>query len=367
MSFRITTNGTLRTYRSNLMNSRRTLNEAMVKVQTHRQFNSYAENPAAASRAFQLRRSMWRADAQLTNNQTVINSFDTAFSALDDICDGDAATKGDGGVNGIVESLRGITDSTAGARVPLGQSMLAKAESIVKSMNTRYGDNFVFAGADGLNVPFSWGEKVNEDGTKSRVLLYRGVDVNSADGTPSKELLDQMQSEATYVDIGLGFREVTGADGKSVELAESSAFNSALSGLTFLGYGQDEDGDPKNLVLLMQKLGNLFQKCDPTTGDFPPPSDENDELADRLTNKINAAVARISEQHVKLDADTIYLETNFKQLTDTKELMDEQREGIEAIDPADAIMQMTWAQYCFNASLKIGNSVLSQSLIDYMN
>ncbi len=365
MSFRITTNGTLRAYRSNLMNSRRTLNESMVRVQTHRQFSSYAEDPAAASRAFQLRRSMWRADAQITNNQTVIDSFDTAFSALDDICDGDATSPGDGGVNGIVESLRGITDTTAGARVPLGQSMLAKAESIVKSMNTKYGDNFVFSGADGLNVPFSWGEGIDEDGNMTKILLYRGVDVNAADGTPSKEMLDRMQAEATYVDIGLGFKEVD-VDGET-ELMESSAFDSALSGLTFLGYGRDEDGDPKNIVLLLQELGGLFQKCDPKDGSYPEPEEANMELANRLTNKINDAVARISEQHVKLSADTSYLKTNLNQLTDTKELMDTQREGIEAIDPADAIMQMSWAQYCYNASLKIGNSILSQSLIDYMN
>ncbi len=359
MSFRITTNGTLRTYRSNLMNSRKTLNESMIRVQTHRQFSSYAENPAAASRAFQLRRSMWRADAQMTNNQTVINSFDTAFSALDDICDGDATVEGDGGVNGIVESLSGIDDTKAGARVPLGQSMLSKAESIVKSMNTKYGDNFVFAGSDGLNVPFSWG--TNESG--ERILLYRGIDVNAEDGTPSKAMLDKMKAEATYVDIGLGFREVD-INGET-ELMESSAFNSALSGLTFLGYGKDEDGDPKNLVLIMQELGNIFQRCDPNDGHYA--SEKDREAASRLTNKIRDAVASISEQHVKLTADTGYLKTNLKQLKDTKDLMDEQREGIEAIEPADAIVQMAWAQYCYNASLKIGNNILSQSLIDYMN
>ena len=39
-------------------------------------------------------------------------------------------------------------------------------------MNGRYGDNFIFAGADGLKVPFTWGE----DGT----LCYRGVPVDAA-------------------------------------------------------------------------------------------------------------------------------------------------------------------------------------------
>ena len=49
--FRITTNGTMRTYRSNLLGSRNKFNSAMIKVQTHRQFTSYAENPLGASKA----------------------------------------------------------------------------------------------------------------------------------------------------------------------------------------------------------------------------------------------------------------------------------------------------------------------------
>ncbi len=362
MSFRITTNGTLRTYRSNLMTSRRRLNDSMIKVQTHRNFTTFAEDPAAASRAFQIRRSMWRADAQITNNKTVIDSFETAFSALDDICDGTMETN-DGGLNGIVESLRGITDTTASARRALGQSMLAKAESIVKTMNVTYGDNFVFAGADGLNVPFSWAE--NADGTKT--LLYRGVDVNAEDDTASKDLLDKMAAEKTYVDIGLGFQEIETATGDKAEMMDSSAFNSALSGLNFLGYGRDEDGDPNNIILLMEELGNMFQQCDPDTGEYPEPSAENAERANVLTNKIIDAVGRVSEQHVKLSANTDYLNNNLEQLENTKDMMDAQREGIEAIDPADAIVQMSWAQYCYNASLKIGNSILSQSLIDYMS
>ena len=37
------------------------------------------------------------------------------------------------------------------------------------------------------------------------------------------------------------------------------------------------------------------------------------------------------------------------------------------MDPAEAITQMNWSQYCYNAALRIGNQILSQSLIDYMN
>ena len=42
---RITTNSSLRMYRSNLMKSTNSLNSAMTKLMTQRQFSSYASNP----------------------------------------------------------------------------------------------------------------------------------------------------------------------------------------------------------------------------------------------------------------------------------------------------------------------------------
>ncbi len=359
MSFRITTNGTLRTYRSNLMNSRRTLNDSITKVQTHRAFSSYAEDPAAASKAFQLRRSMYRADSQITNNQAVIDSYETAYLTMKNICDGDEV---EDGINGLVETISGLDDSKGGARKTLGQSLLSKAESVIKAMNAQYGDSFVFSGSDGLNVPFTM--KENEDGT--RTVYYRGFDVDSKEGTMSLQQLDKMSEETTYVDIGLGFKEISDGEG-GVNIVDASAYNSALCGINFLGYGIDEDGDPKNIVSIMNQLGKLFHDCDPESGEFPKPAKENRELADRLTNKLIRAVGEVAERRVELTADAGYLKTNLDQLETSKKVMDEQREGIEAIDPADAIMQLSWAQYCWNASLKIGNSILSQSLLDYMN
>ena len=48
---RATTGGVLKSYRSNLMHSFIAQNKARTTVLTQRNFNSYAEDPAAASRA----------------------------------------------------------------------------------------------------------------------------------------------------------------------------------------------------------------------------------------------------------------------------------------------------------------------------
>ena len=40
---------------------------------------------------------------------------------------------------------------------------------------------------------------------------------------------------------------------------------------------------------------------------------------------------------------------------------------LEQVDLAEAITNLSWQQYCYNSALKIGNQLLSQSLIDYMS
>ena len=59
-------------------------------------------------------------------------------------------------------------------------------------------------------------------------------------------------------------------------------------------------------------------------------------------------------------APSALLEDNFYNLQ-------EQYSALEDVDMADAITSFVWAQYCYNAALKAGNSVLSESLMDYLN
>ena len=59
----------------------------------------------------------------------------------------------------------------------LGSVVYNGAESVIQAINgAKYGDHFVFAGKDGLNVPYSW----SDDG---KTLYYRGVNVD-AGGVP---------------------------------------------------------------------------------------------------------------------------------------------------------------------------------------
>lgn len=68
-------------------------------------------------------------------------------------------------------------------------------------------------------------------------VLENGVPLTNSD---VHDKLTDMAGETLYVDVGLGFQlDRNGA------VIPSTAFDSALSGMDILGFGLDEDGDPK--------------------------------------------------------------------------------------------------------------------------
>lgn len=398
MSFRITTNGMFRNYRSQLYNNTERLQQSMRYVETGRKFNSYSEDVVSAGRAFQLRRRYWRTSDQIDNSNHIISKYEAAFGVMESIVDGDTETRG---LDGIRTALMGLNDPQGTGRNALGRELIDTAKNIVALMNSKQGDDYMFAGADIANLPFTW-----DPGTDH--LLYRGVDVTTPaakmkeefgvtdealkekaagtldpasdaaknineweiykaqynekyKGIPSAQRsytyddavkLHEMANEKTYVDIGLGMIETE--DGS---LMAESAFNSSLSGLNFMGYG--EDG---NLIMVMKELGEIFT----SVGDDGHLSAEDEERAVELNKKLRDAISHAQVAHVNMSADATYLQHNLERLTDSKLTLNTQIEDTEQGDPAEAITEMSWAQYCYNAALRIGNDILSQSLLDYM-
>lgn len=336
---RITTGGTLYNYKSQLMNSTNQLNNAYNTVLTGRRFNAYSEDPASATQAFRLRSSLATADKQATNNDTVIKKFSTAWDIIGDVYEDLTIDMGK------VPALEGSNDTNLSVLPELGKILKSGAEAIVQDMNAKYGDNFIFGGAETLEVPFE---------LKDGKLYYRGQDVDAMDDKAYAAINDSL-----YVDIGLGFQE--GANG---ELISSSAYDSALNGLDFLGYGT-EDGTPNNIVSIMWKMGEIFEGYDVENDTWGPSGSREDAQA--LMEKLEGAADNLNEMYTKLDADTKYLNTNLDRLTTTKDNLNEQIVNVEDVDKAQAIMDLVWAQQAYNAALKIGTNIIPQSLLDYMN
>ncbi|MFI3253287.1 MAG: flagellin [Eubacteriales bacterium] len=349
MNFRVTTGMMMNNYNYNLMSSTNQLNDASTKVQTGRNFSSYSEDPTGATLAWSMRRSLWRNENALQNTRTTMAKVQVAWTVAGTVVD----SYGLDAKSSIVEALN---DPTGTGRQVLGIELQEVADSMVNALNGQYTDKFVFSGDDGSTVPFSWCEDTGN-------LLYRGVNVNASPGTADYYKLKEMtgENENNFVDVGLGLSETEGANGT---LVDTTAFNNAFSGIDFTGFGVDEDGDPKNLVSLVKEIGDLLASCDPDSGAYPDASVAED--ASRLLDKFSAALDYSTGQYVELDVKQTFLKANETYLIDARDNMNERITDIEDVDPAEAIMEMSWQQYCYTACLQIGTQILSQSLLDYM-
>lgn len=534
---RATTGGVMRGYRKNLMSSFIASNKARETMLTQRNFNSYAEAPADAARAFRLRMSRLTVNSQHKINEDAYYKYQGAFSCLDSVSK--LVDTQNGGTQ--LQTLKSTTqkmlnDPTGDARTQLAKVLDEMSQTIVQTMNQKYGDSFIFAGADGYNVPF---EVKSENGVNR--LYYRGVPVDAAepnvmkdatgekfvrvvsgqvdindpygdnlpagtpvnylkmdnltiiskdeydklyampnveldangqckryskvdgefqaippmdpdiappedttiyyqrlqadgtsfdppqfittdqyneevdrhnepaavlmgidsgaanptdpvivevdkDGVPTKnggyyllvddkpqvisqedydtaklnaDKLDYMvNQEKRFVDIGLGFKE-----NENGNLIESSGFNECLNGLTFLGYGMDEDGDPKNMYSIVQRLKEIAESV-------PDGQDWSDDTYNEffgLVGKLEDAASNFKTEYTNMDAGTLKLKNNLDILEDSFYNLDEQTANLEDVNMVEAISSFIWAEYCYNAALKVGNSILSQSLMDYMS
>lgn len=439
---RATTGGVLKSYRRNLMNSFIARNKAQDTVLTQRNFNSYAEDPTSAARAFKLRKARMTVQSQYSVCTDTHKKFQTGWSSLEGISkliDTETAEP--------MKTLAGTTlsmlnDPTGDAREQLTKVLDQISQTIVQNLNQKYGENFIFSGADGHNVPFE---------IKDDKLYYRGVPVDAAvpnvvmdggapmgidpatglvdangttyvkdpasslvkrstfdamdpadqpkilkqnaipgdpqrfneNGVPDPngeyylnldqaetmtkeeyetavsdaEKLKYLMNEKQFVDIGLGFQE-----NENGQLIEASAYNAALNGLTFIGYGLDADGDPKNIYSLVQKMKEISSRVK----DGENWTDEDYDEFDGLVKKLERASSEFKTEFTNMSAGTQKLENNVELLEDNFYNLQEQYADIEDVDMADAITSFVWAQYCYNAALKVGNSVLSESLMDYL-
>ena len=177
--------------------------------------------------------------------------------------------------------------------------------------------------------------------------------------------LEKLNGAYENVDLGMGLQE-----DENGKLIDGTAFDRSLPGIQMLGYGIDQDGDPKNIVMIMRRLGEIFSGCDSETGVFSKNEEENKALreeADRLMNKLKDATKNTNRAYTDIDTKAHYLKENQSRLKMQGDYLQEERANLEDVDLADAITEFSWDYYCYSAALKVGTQLLSQSLIDYMN
>ena len=336
VNMRITTNMVMRNYNNNLSATLGGLESSRKQVETNRRFSSSYEDPASSAKAAILERRYARNADYLNNVENVQKWQDTQE---------DIATQLSNIAKEIDKrySVEALNDTNADldTRKVYAQTLRGLQEQMVQTLNTRYGETFAVAGAGGKEQPF----ELTADG----VLTYRGVDVNSDDPNDQK-ILEELSQEATYIDLGLGL----GEDG--AEVSSSTAFNSALPGINLVGYGKDEQGVSKNLVVLVGQMADALEE----------------ETFDRdayevMWENFSEGSSQLRDEIATLGTKTQMLTQMKTRLESEKLAITEQYDNAVNIDPAEAIMNYSWSMYAYNTALKVGTSIITPSLLDFLN
>ena len=331
---RITTSAILRNYQGGLSKVAVQLNSDQNKVLTQRSFSTAAENPAAATQAFKLRKSYASNINYISNTEDAISKIETISSSGLEM-----HTVAKNAKEMILQAINGST--SAEGRATIAASLRGYQETLVLSANAKYGDDFMFGGANNSEAPF---ELVNGE------LQYFGINVNTTDPT-EKATLDKLLSEEVLIDLGFGLE----VDATS-NVTNGTAFSTSFSGLDALGYGTDSNGFENNLVNLLGQIADELEEENFDT-----------EKTSELSLKLESACSHLMNFVTELGTKSNYLENTLTRLETNQTILNEKITALESIDLAEAITNYSWSQYAYNAALKVGNSILSQSFIDYMS
>lgn len=330
---RVSTRAIMSGYNRNLNKTLNNLYSSQNRVLTQRNFNSIAEDPSSAARSFKLWREYSQNADYIENAKTTQELFDSVAASALQI----SKVLSEQVSEDALKAVNGATSQEA--RETYATTLRGMQETIVLSMNSSYGDRFLFGGASTKEAPF----ELNDAGE----LLYRGV--NTTDPDKIKEL-EGFMKETLYVDLGFGMQKTD--DGS---INSESVFDTAICGLDVVGYGQTDDGISKNVVTLLGQMADELEK-----------QNFDQDKFDKLFTQFVESKNDVADFAAEIGTDCEFLENTVTKLESNQDILNTQIISVDQVDMPAAITDYIWQEYAYNAALKVGNSLLSQSFIDFM-
>lgn len=326
---RITNSTIARNYSSNLNRNQGRLNDSMTSVyNSGRKIFSMSDNTANGVRAMSVRRSLSQLEGYKDNAKNAKSKFDMAYDTLGTIAE--LATS-------IYERYNYAMNGTNSSdeREVIAKEFENLQQGILTSSNGQYSDRYLFGGTNTMSSPFT----TNEAGE----LMYNNVRVKDIPGANGEYAY--LLEDAAYVDIGLGMT----MQGSSQDVVTNSALKNTITGLGFMGYGDD----------------NLYDTVTELINSLRADSFDVNE-AGKLLNKIKDMGINVTLQRTSISSDVEYLDYTISRLEDEETALIERQDALEFTDMADSIMELEMQQYVYNAALQMGSRLLQPTLFDYI-
>ncbi|MDK2941262.1 MAG: flagellar hook-associated protein 3 FlgL [Acetobacterium sp.] len=334
-------------YSNNLNSLSSDLDKLNTQVATGRKYARTSEDVSSAVRGYQIRRNLSKVEGYqdnirhaedfLTNSESTLSQIEASLS--------EATTKIQQGMNG---------SQSEGDRKIIASELRTIQKQMLQTMNTEASDMFLFGGTNDQK-PFT----VETTAGGIEQLKYNGKildDLTDATAVGKKEV-DALKSDALYVDIGLGvtFDEATG------DVARNSVFNYSVPGLNFMGYGTTDVAGEKvsnNLYDLLGRVATEFEK---------EGNDYSFDTVDRLYGLFNDNSIKAYQATTEIGAKSQYLEFMSSRYETQNFNLQERQTQVEGVDAAYTYIAFQSQKVAYSAALQMGQSVVQQSVFDYMN
>lgn len=328
-------------YTNNLNSLAEDVNDLSNQVASGRKYSRTSEDVSSAIKGYQIRRSLAKIEGYqdnishaqdfLTNSETTLSGVEESLSeACDKILQGMNGTQSDDEKAIIATELRTIQ------------------ESLLATLNTSSSDVYIFGGSNTETEPFT----LDSDGN----LLYNGEAVDDlVDGSSE---LKALQDDSLYVDIGLGVSfTATG------EVDRNTVFNYSIPGINFVGNGTTtlDDGTEasNNIYNLLGQIADAFE----TGGD----STEMTEKLEGLYGHFKDVMQESYQTTTEIGSKTNYLDFMTERYETQNYNLEARQTEVEGVDATAVYIDYQTQQVAYTAALQLGNSVIQQSVFDYMS
>ena len=204
-------------------------------------------------------------------------------------------------------------------------------------------------GASGDVLDFSGMTMEGETG----LLLTAGLTSPAATDTVGAQGLKALAEEKAYVNLDMGLR--FNSDGSIVS---QSVFNTAIPGLSFLGYGTKTDNADvsNNLYTLLGQIADQLENEHFSMDSIQPYLDNFNKKSQDLLSEVT-----------KSGTSSSFLEVKKNQLETMSLNISTKISNVEYVDSAEAYMNYQNQQYAYMAALQVGTNILQPTILDFMN
>jgi len=293
-----------------------------------------SDDPLGTSLALRWRGQLAKTDRWQKNIEELLSRFEISEGNLNAVKD--LLTR----VRDIF--IRGGSDSLGpDEKKALADELDEILKELVNRMNAKYGDRFLFGGADVLHKPF---EVITDSTGKITSVQYHGYPIPSRD-----PVTGSVNDEAWLpVEVGEGVTMPQNLPGDWVVKKETSATSPS--------------DDLKLFRVIIQARDALLDDKNLATEEYTSSSGSTQAFIDALDDvmaRVGEALAYIGTKVERLQG----LHTFYQNMRVSYESL---RSKIEDADVAEVYITYSKEQLVYQSALKVASNILTPSLIDYL-